>query len=64
MNILEFNCARLTDKIKVISEHRNKRRIINGLGTIIKSITGNLDNDDDKEYMELFEKIDKNMQKL
>jgi len=37
---------RLTDKIKVINEHRGKRGIINGLGTIIKTITGNLDSND------------------
>jgi len=64
VNILEFNCIRLTDKIKVIKNHRSKRGIINGLGTIIKIITGNLDSNDNEEYRELFTKIDNNMQKL
>jgi len=64
VNILEFNCIRLTDKIKVIKNHRSKRGIINGLLTIIKSITENLDSNDNEEYRELFAKIDNNMQKL
>ena len=36
-NILEFNCVRLQDKIKIVNERRNKRGIINGPGTIIKN---------------------------
>ena len=55
-NILEFNCVRLQDKIKIINAHRIKRGIINGLGTFIKTITGTLDSNDDQKYRNLFEK--------
>lgn len=51
INIPEFNCARLNDKIKIIDTHRNKRGIINGLGTIIKTVAGNLDSYDNQRYI-------------
>ena len=63
-NILKFNCEQLTDKIKIITSHRSKRGIINGLGTIVKTLTGNLDANDGRRYDELFEKINKNMYTL
>ena len=55
-NILKFNCEQLSNKIKIITSHRNKRGIINGLGTIVKAITGNLDATVGSRYDELFEK--------
>jgi len=61
INILEFNCEQLNNKIKMITSHRDKRGIINGLGSIVKAITGNLDASDGSRYDELFEKINKNM---
>jgi len=64
VNILEFNCARLQDKIKIINVKRTRRGIMSGLGTIIKTITGKLDSNDGRKYKQLFEKIDSNMQKL
>ncbi|KAF5301890.1 hypothetical protein FQA39_LY10545 [Lamprigera yunnana] len=42
-NILNFNFNRLTNKVNIIFNHRNKRGAINGLGSIIKIISGNLD---------------------
>ena len=60
-NILKFNCEQLKNKIKIITSHRNKRGIINGLGSIMKAITGNLDATDGQRYDELFEKINQNM---
>ena len=60
-NILKFNCEQLKNKIKIITSHRNKRGIINGLGSIVKAITGNLDATDGQKYDELFEKINQNM---
>ena len=60
-NILKFNCEQLSNKIKIITSHRNKRGIINGLGTIVKAITGNLDATEGSRYDELFEKNKKNM---
>ena len=64
INVLKFNCEQLTNKIKIITSHRNKRGIINGLGTIVKTLTGNLDANDGRKYEELFEKINKNIFKL
>ena len=63
-NILNFNCEQLTDKIKILHSHRNKRGITNGLGAILKTLTGNLDANDGRKYNELFEKINKNIYTL
>lgn len=43
---------------------RSKRGIINGLGSIIKSITGNLDNEDAKRYDQAINSISDNQSKL
>ena len=59
-NILKFNCEQLTNTIKIITSHRSKRGIIDGLGTIVKTITSNLDANDGRRYDELFDKINKN----
>lgn len=65
INILEFNCNRLEDKLKTIfNVKRNKRGIIDGLGSIIKTITGNLDASDGQRYEQLFTKINKNQEIL
>lgn len=61
VSILEFNIFRLETKINNLFDHkRNKRGLINGLGSIIKSITGNLDSQDAEKYDKLFEKIKQN----
>jgi len=39
INILKFNCEQLSDKIKILTSHRAKRGVINGLGTIVKTLT-------------------------
>lgn len=58
-------------KLKELFEHiypyenkRTKRGIINGLGTIIKSITGNLDNDDFIEISKALELVKLNQNKV
>ena len=61
INILKFNCEQLSNKIKILTSHRSKRGIINGLGTIVKTFTGNLDAEDGRRYDEMFEKINRNM---
>lgn len=48
-------------KISNIQHHggiRHKRGLINGLGTVIKAITGNLDNDDRERYDKILEELD------
>lgn len=65
VNILDFNYNRLTNRISdIFIKKRNKRGLIDGLGSIIKAISGNLDADDGKRYEELFEKINKNQEIL
>lgn len=59
--MLNFNYDRLTIKINnLFSYKRNKRGLINGLGSIVKAISGNLDSEDAVKYDKLFEKINKN----
>lgn len=66
VNILEFNCNRLRDKLVNIpgKTKRNKRGLINGLGSIIKSITGNLDSSDEQKYERMFNNMEKNQEIL
>lgn len=55
----------MTIKINNLFVHRrNKRGLINGLGNIIKAITGNLDSEDAERYEKLFEKINNNQKLL
>lgn len=63
-NILNFNFNRLMNKINIIFNHRNKRGAINGLGSIIKVISGNLDAADGERYEKLFKQIKQNENKL
>src|SRR5436190_6612142 len=65
INILDFNFNRLTDKINnIFIKKRTKRGILNGLGSIIKAISGNLDAEDGQRYDKLFEKINRNQHTL
>ena len=54
----------LNDKVSLINIKREKRGLINGLGSIIKSITGNLDETDKKRYDQIIENINVNENKL
>ncbi|QBP37037.1 putative envelope protein [Lampyris noctiluca errantivirus 1] len=63
-NILIFNFNRLMNKVNIIFNHRNKRGAINGLGSIIKVISGNLDAADGERYEKLFKQIKQNENKL
>jgi len=52
-------------KISNIKHHgiiRHKRGLINGLGTVIKAITGNLDNDDKERYDKIIEDLNRREQ--
>lgn len=63
INILQFskiNVERKIDNIKIHSSTRAKRGLINGLGTIIKAITGNLDFDDGKHIQTFLNHITEN----
>lgn len=63
-NILNFNFYRLNNKIRVLFNKRIKRGLVNGFGTIIKTITGNLDASDGEKYDKLFKQIKQNENKL
>ena len=53
----------IKEKIQLLNIKRVKRGVLNGLGSIIKSITGNLDQSDKDRYDQIIEIIDSN-QKL
>lgn len=54
----------IADKYNSISKHRIKRALINGLGSIIRSITGNLDQNDAKKYNSAIELLQKNQAEI
>ncbi|KAF5282995.1 hypothetical protein FQA39_LY04866 [Lamprigera yunnana] len=56
-NILNFNHERLSNKIKFIFNTRSKRGAMNGLGSIIKIISGNLDASVGEKYDNIFKKV-------
>lgn len=56
-NELELNIIKLFNK-------RNKRGLINGLGSILKSITGNLDSSDEERYNSILEQLSNNQKIL
>ncbi|KAJ8977117.1 hypothetical protein NQ317_005245 [Molorchus minor] len=64
--ILNLTRQRVQIKLNEIIPHskRTKRGIINGLGSIFKSITGNLDASDGERYDRLINEIQNNQQKL
>lgn len=62
MNMIYENTENQINKLKI--HKRNKRGLINGLGTIIKSISGNLDQNDAEHYEQLFKQIKENERNL
>lgn len=54
----------IKDKMQLFNVNRPKRGLINGLGSIIKSITGNLDSSDKERYDQIIENINNNENKL
>lgn len=54
----------LTQQIQKLFNKRSKRGLINGLGNIIKSITGNLDQSDAEKYDNLIDKLKDNQKIL
>lgn len=49
INILKNNCMQIEDQLAKFNNHRQKRALVNALGSIVRYITGNLDQDDLKE---------------
>lgn len=47
---LDSKIINLVDKLKTFESHRSKRGLIDGLGSVIKSISGNLDYTDALKY--------------
>lgn len=63
VKLTNFTINTINDKIRNIqihSKNRKKRGIINGLGNVIKFVTGNLDADDEKRYDSLINHIETN----
>lgn len=66
LKILKFTEEKVEDKLIEILPHpkRVKRGLINGLGSIFKSITGNLDATDGERYENLIKELQGNQEKL
>lgn len=64
INILTFNRNKINYKINNFQHKRNKRGLINGLGSVLKSITGNPDAYDAERYEKLFKEIKRNQKIL
>lgn len=66
--ILEFIRTNIDTKINNIRihsvHHKTKRGLIDGLGSIFKSVTGNLDAEDGKRYNEMFAHLQENEHNL
>lgn len=61
INTLNHNFNDLSEQVsKIFYNKRNKRGLINGLGSIIKSISRSLDDSDNERYMKLFDEIKNN----
>lgn len=69
ISILAKDIHKITNQNSLLKElvndesfvnNRKKRVFINGLGNIIKAITGNLDNDDAKYYNDAIEELNSN----
>src|SRR5436190_10032648 len=54
--------SKLSERLNILFPRRFRRGILNGLGSIIKQITGNLDNNDKEKYDQLLEEIQQNIQ--
>lgn len=61
---LRTKLARLADLIQSFEHNRNKRGLIDGLGSIIKSISGNLDSTDAIKYNNAIKVLQNNEHKL
>ena len=59
-NILITLLNHISDKIQLLNPKRTKRGLINGLGSIINSITGNLDASDKERYDHIIQNLDNN----
>ena len=66
LKILNLTREKVEIKIKEILPHpkRTKRGLINGLGSIFKAISGNLDANDGERYEEMIKNLQENQQKL
>lgn len=68
--IIEFTRTNINNKMKNIGFHstaltkRNKRGLVDGLGTVFKIITGNLDAEDGKRYNKILSDLEQNQHKL
>jgi len=59
--IMNYYQDEILSKFENLNVHkRNKRALINGLGTVLKSITGNLDYEDGQNYDKLIEELKQN----
>lgn len=64
INHLSYKLTKITSQLKTLKPSRNKRGLIDGLGSIIKSITGNLDHKDAQTYNNAIKLLETNEDKI
>lgn len=64
INTTFSNINEKLDNLRVPTYNRTKRGLIDGLGSIVKFITGNLDAQDEKRYNEIIGHLQKNQESL
>lgn len=66
LKILNLIQSKVETKIKEILPHpnRSKRGLINGIGSIFKAVTGNLDASDGERYDQIISKLERNQNQL
>lgn len=64
INYLATKLSKIYSQLETFQHSRNKRGLINGLGSIIKSISGNLDQTDAIKYNSAIQTLHENEQKL
>lgn len=64
INHLSYKLAKIRSQLKTLEPNRSKRGLVDGLGSVIKSITGNLDHTDAQTYNNAIRILENNNDKI
>lgn len=64
IDFLNAKLERISDQLETFEPNRKKRALIDGLGSVIKSISGNLDYTDAIKYNDAIKILQSNQHKL
>lgn len=64
INHLSYKLAKIRSQLKTLEPNRSKRGLVDGIGSIIKSITGNLDHTDAQTYNNAIRLLETNNDKI